>query len=137
MELVAPEAKLITGKAVAISACITVPSFWVRNSGASMPLSAIALRKAATVVTARSCREALSSAAFSRSSRPMRPRSCDSVTATSGQISARISRAVVSQEGSSGEKLEHTATERRPLSLIFRAASFSPAVSSGMNGRPS
>ncbi len=30
IELVAPEAKLMTGRAVATSADITVPSFWVR-----------------------------------------------------------------------------------------------------------
>ena len=30
IELVAPEAKLITGSAIAASADITVPSFWVR-----------------------------------------------------------------------------------------------------------
>ena len=30
IELVAPEAKLVTGSAVAASAAITVPSFWVR-----------------------------------------------------------------------------------------------------------
>ena len=29
IELVAPEAKLITGSAIAVSAGITVPSFWV------------------------------------------------------------------------------------------------------------
>ena len=41
IELVAPEAKLMTGNAIAMSADMTVPSFWVRWSGASMPLRRI------------------------------------------------------------------------------------------------
>src|SRR5260370_7043087 len=36
MELVAPEGRLITGKAVAISACMTVPLFLTQNHGTVM-----------------------------------------------------------------------------------------------------
>src|SRR5438067_1964011 len=137
IELVAPEAKLMTGNAIAISADMTVPSFCVMNSGASIRLAAIASRNHAIVTRARSISAAFSNAAFSRSGSPIRPSSCDSVTCASGHSSARISRARSSCDGSSGEKLAATATERRPLSRIRRAASRIPVSSNGMNSRPS
>ncbi len=59
-------------------------------------------------------RQALSSAAFSRSSRPMRPSRCERVTATSGHSSRRIAAASSSHEAFSGEKTAATATERMP-----------------------
>ena len=75
IELVGPEAKLYTGKRSATSARITVPSFWVRYSGASMPLAARARDERPGGLAARFWRQAFSSATFSRSSRPIRPRS--------------------------------------------------------------
>src|SRR6516164_2868246 len=102
-----------------------------------MPLAAIAWVKPATVARASSTRAALSRAAFSRSSRPMRPRSRDRVTAASGASSARIARARSSQPGSSGEKIAATAIDRMPLARIRRAACRMPASSNGTIGRPS
>ncbi len=137
IELVAPEAKLMTGNAIAVSADITVPSFCVMNSGAAIRLAAIASRNPAIVTRARPVSAAFSRAAFSRSNRPMRPSSCDSVMLASGHSSARMVRARSSWDGSSGEKLAAIATERRPLSRICRAAARIPASSNGMNSRPS
>lgn len=77
MELVGPDAKECTGKSRAFSASVTVPSFCVRNSGASMPLSASACTKASVVLCARSISVAFSSATFSRPKRPMRPSWCE------------------------------------------------------------
>ena len=57
----------------------------------------------------------------------MRPRSCESVTATSGQISARMSRAAVSQLGSSGETLEQIAT-------AFPVMSFASGATNSLRG---
>ena len=67
----------------------------------------------------------------------MRPRRCESVTAVSGHSSARIAAACSSQDGSSGENTEATATEVTPASRKRRAAARMPAASNGTIGRPS
>ena len=79
-----------------------------------MPLARRASVNARVVFRASSMRQALSSAAFSRSSRPMRPSRCDRVTATSGHSSRRIAAASSSQAALSGEKTAAIATERMP-----------------------
>ena len=73
IEFVGPEAKVATGYLSAKSTLISVPSFWLRYTGASIPSSASAERNAATMCSARSRRHAFITVAFSRSSRPMRP----------------------------------------------------------------
>ena len=61
---------------------------------------------ARVVRRASSISVALSSVAFSRSSRPMRPSWCESVTAASGCSSSRIAAARASHSALSGEKTE-------------------------------
>src|SRR5438094_130012 len=102
-----------------------------------MPLARSASMKARAVFRARSSRHALSRVTFSRSRSPMRPRRCESVTAVSGHSSARIAAACSSQDGSSGENTEATATEVTPASRKRRAAARMPAASNGTIGRPS
>src|SRR6266403_654334 len=102
-----------------------------------MPLARSASVKARAVRQARSRRHALSSVTFSRSSSPMRPRRCESVTAASGHSSARMAAACSSHDGSSGEKTDATATELTPVCRNRRAAARMPAVSNGTIGRPS
>ena len=102
-----------------------------------MPLSAVALRKAATVSTARSCRRRIEKRgvlALEQADAAKIVRQGD------GDVRAdlpRISRAAISQLGSSGEKIDETATERSPRSAMRRAAARMPAVSKGTIGRPS
>ena len=93
--------------------------------------------KAWVVRRARPTSAALSSVAFSRSSSPMRPSSCDSVTAASGHSSRRIAAARVSHSALSGEKTAAIATDVMPAARMRRAASRMPASSSGTIGRPS
>ena len=88
------------------------------NSGAAMPESAIAFSKAAIVSRDRSARAAFSRPAFSRSRRPMRPRSDEQVMTASGSTAATSSAARFSWLGSSGEKIEEMATDFRPLAFI-------------------
>jgi len=88
-------------------------------------------------VRARSSSAALRRAAFSRSRSPMRPRWWDSVTWTSEHSFRRIALAGSSQDGSSGEKIAATATDRAPPRRICRAAWRIPAPSNGMIGWPS
>ena len=114
-----------------------VPSFWVRNRGALMPLSARARTKASVVVAARPSRAAFSSVTFSRSSRPRRPSSWLSVTATCGAISAMIAAASSSACAVSGENTALIAALVTPESRIFFAASRMAAASNGTIGRPS
>src|SRR6266404_1222401 len=102
-----------------------------------MPLARSASVKARAVRQARSSRHALRSVTFSRSSSPMRPRRCESVTAASGHSSARMAAACSSHDGSSGEKTDATATELTPVCRNRRAAARMPAVSNGTIGRPS
>src|SRR6267143_3577370 len=102
-----------------------------------MPLARSASVKARAVFRARSRRHALRSVTFSRSSSPMRPSRCDSVTAASGHSSARIAPACSSHDGSSGENTEATATEVTPASRKRRAAARMPLASKGTIGRPS
>src|SRR5947207_46183 len=102
-----------------------------------MPLARSASVKARAVRQARSRRHALSSVTFSRSSSPMRPRRCESVTAASGHSSARMAAACSSHDGSSGEKTDATATELTPVCRNRRAAARMPAASNGTIGRPS
>ena len=92
---------------------------------------------ARVVRRASAARAAFSSVAFSRSSRPMRPSSCESVTATSGSSSRRIVAARVSHSALRGEKTEAMATEVMPAARIRRAASRMPVSSNGTIGRPS
>ncbi len=81
---------------------------------------------ARVVLRASSMRQALSSAAFSRSSRPMRPSRCDRVTATSGHSSRTIAAASSSHDAFSGENTAAMATERMPASRMRRAAARMP-----------
>ena len=74
-----------------------------------MPLPRSASVKARVVLRASSMRQALSRAAFSRSSRPMRPSRWERVTATSGHSSRRMAAASSSHEALSGEKTAATA----------------------------
>ena len=92
---------------------------------------------ARVVRRASSISAALSSVAFSRSSRPMRPSWCESVTAASGCSSSRIAAARASHSALSGEKTEAMPTEVSPAALIRRAASRMPRSSKGTMGRPS
>ena len=79
----------------------------------------------------------MSRAAFSRSSRPMRPSRWERVTATSGHSSRTMAAASSSQEAFSGENTAEMATERIPASRIRRAAARMPLASNGTSGRPS
>ena len=137
MLLVGPEAKQCTGKRRASSARAMVPSFRVRYSGAGRPVRRSAPSRAAIVLAASSCKQAFSAAAFSRSSSPMRPSSCDRVTRTPGTSSRRIRSASSSQSGTNGEKTALTATEAMPASAMRRAASRTAPRSIGTIGRPS
>ncbi len=92
---------------------------------------------ARVVRRARAASAAFSSVAFSRSSRPMRPSSCESVTAASGSSSRRIAAARVSHSALRGEKTEAMPTEVMPAARIRRAASRMPVSSKGTIGRPS
>src|SRR3954466_3199315 len=111
MELVAPEAKLMTGNAVAVLADITVPSFWVMNSGASIPLAAIASRKPAMVTRARSVSHIKQSRVLALQQTDaaefMRQRDAG-LGALLGQDRTRA----LLMRGSSGEKAEAIATVR-------------------------
>src|SRR5437660_686757 len=102
-----------------------------------MPLARSASVRARAVRQARSRRHALSSVTFSRSSSPMRPRRCESVTAASGHSSARMTAACSSHDGSSGEKTDATAREPTPVCRNRRGAARMPALSNGTIGRPS
>ena len=134
---VGPEANESTGKRSAYSAAMTVPSFWVTNRRASSPLLARPSAKARVVRAAKLPRPALSSVTFSRPSSPMRPRSCEQVTTTSGTTSRTIAATSSSAVALSGENTEQTATLRMPDSRMARAASCAAARSSGTIGRPS
>ena len=105
--------------------------------GRAIPLAPRARLNARVVVRASSMRQALSRAAFSRSSRPMRPSRWERVTATSGHSSRTMAAASSSQEAFSGENTAEIATERIPASRNRRAAARMPPVSNGTSGRPS
>ena len=137
IEFVGPDAKVSTGFCSAKSALISVPSFWVRYSGALMPSSLIARRNAATVCVASTRRQAFRMAAFSRSSRPIRPISLDLVMKASGTSAESIAAASPSISGFTGENTDETAIALIPLVLISAAAAL---ISSGSNfeiSRPS
>ena len=102
-----------------------------------MPELLIAFSKAAMVSRARSASAAFSKPAFSRSSRPIRPRSDEQVMAASGSSLATSSAARLSWLGSSGEKIDEMPTALSPAAFISLAALVTAASSSGMNGRPS
>jgi hypothetical protein len=102
-----------------------------------MPRAATASSKRRTVSVASGTSAALSSAAFSRSSRPMPPISCEQVMATPGNAARRISAVSVSCSPVRGEKSAVTATAARPRAHISRAATSTAARSSGRKGRPS
>ncbi len=129
----------MTGSAIAVSAAITVPSFWVRYSGASMPLSAIASTKPGDrrpgEVAQRGVEQrgvlALQQADAAQLVR-QRDRGVRGIPRR-GSFAARSS-----CDGSSGEKIAAIATARMPSSRICRAAACRiPASSNGMIGRPS
>jgi hypothetical protein len=102
-----------------------------------MPLARSAAVKARVVLRASWTRHALSKAAFSRSSSPIRPRRCESVTATSGHSSWRMDAACSSHAALRGENTAATATDRMPAARMRRAAARMPAASNGTSGRPS
>ena len=76
-------------------------------------------------------------AAFSRSSRPMRPISLDSVMCAPGSALAKISPACFSNSAVTGEKTEVMAMELMPLAPMSAAMPSSSASSSGEITRPS
>ncbi len=101
------------------------------------PTSFSAPRNASTTCRARSRRQAFMIAAFSRSSRPIRPISADSVICVPGSASARISPARFSNSFETGENTDDTATDLIPLAAICAAIPRNSASSSGEITRPS
>ena len=115
---------------------MSVPSFWLMKSGASMPSDASAARNDSTTWRERSARLAFRIAAFSRSSSPMRPIVEDSVRCASGSSSRTMSPARTSIEPLTGENSPVTATERTPRDFMSRAASRRPFSSSASARSP-
>ena len=137
MLLVGPDEMVSTGKRAAKSVSIRVPSFWLMKSGALMPSCSRASEMPWTVRWATSPRQALSAAAFSRSSKPMRPFSWERQTRRSGASSWMRAAASFSWRGSTGEKTPHTATARMPWRSMARTASRMPSRSREEISRPS
>jgi hypothetical protein len=137
IELVGPEAKLNTGNIAAWLAAATVPSFWVIYSGAAIPVSRIARSKPPIVSCAKGMIAAFSTAAFSRSSRPIPPSIWEHVTEMPGISSRRISATAASSSWVSGENIAVTAAWVTPRARMSRAAARTAAMSSGMKRRPS
>ena len=76
-------------------------------------------------------------AAFSRSSRPMRPISEDSVMCAPGSALAKISPAIFSHSLDTGENTAEMATVSMPFCRMSSAMPSSSASSSGEMMRPS
>ena len=93
--------------------------------------------KPRVVRPARSTRQAFRSVAFSRSSNPILPRSCEQVTESLGHSSRKMRAASSSQLGLRGENTEAMAAAVRPRSRMRRPACRTAAVSRGTIGRPS
>ena len=103
-----------------------------------MPCPAIEAASPSTIPAASSRRAALMIVAFSRSSRPTRPISCDSEIGTSGpSSSATISAARCSNSVLTGEKTELIATERTPCAAMSAQWRRSSSGSSAEMGLPS
>ena len=81
--------------------------------------------------------QAFRSVAFSRSSSPMRPRSCDRVMSTPGHSSRTIPAAASSHSAVSGEKMLAMPTDVMPDAAISRAALRMASASNSTSGRPS
>ncbi len=103
-----------------------------------MPWPAIEAASPSTIPAASSRSAALMIVAFSRSSRPTRPISCESDTGTSGpSTSASTSAARTSNSVLTGENTDEMATERTPFAAMSAAWRRSSSSSRGEIGRPS
>ena len=114
MLLVAPEDSVNTGNRAANSASISVPSFWLMYRGASRPKDLMASWMPWMVRAATSPRQALSAAAFSRSSRPIRPISWERVILRPWPTRLITAAASISWAGFTGENTPEMATARTP-----------------------
>ena len=121
-----------------MAARITVPSFWVRYSGAAIPLAAQRAAKARVVRRARSTRQALSRVAFSRSRRPMRPSSWEQRDRDAGALLPDDRRRLVLAGRVQGR--EHRGDRHRARARGRGSAApprACPPSSKGTMGRPS
>jgi len=117
---------------------MSVPSFWLRKIGASMPWARTAEVSPSTISDASSRSAALMIVAFSRSSSPMRPISWESEMAASApSTSATISAARTSRSWLTGLNTDEIATERIPCDFMSSACARISSGSRGEIGRPS